>query len=137
MNRSENKDGDILRQYLDPEKIEKAPEGFTIKVMENISLEAMRVKQTRYKWLRNPVPVISVSTTAVLIILALIIPETYTINLNALNIFRDFRFPEIQTGFDSLFNIDLPAVTAYLMAGLLLLAIFDKALFGIFNRERK
>ena len=32
---------DVLRQYINPERIEKAPEGFTSKVMTRIQVETV------------------------------------------------------------------------------------------------
>ena len=41
MNNQEKYKEDLLRQYINPEKIEKAPEGFTSKVMTRIQLETL------------------------------------------------------------------------------------------------
>jgi hypothetical protein len=44
MNKQDQYEEDILRQYINPERIEKAPIGFTAKTMTRIRIETQSVK---------------------------------------------------------------------------------------------
>jgi hypothetical protein len=136
MNNQSNFKEDLLRQYIGPEKIENAPEGFTSKVMTQIRLENVPVASGEQIRKRNLVPVISVLITLSLIAAAFLIPENQidTVSIPVLKIIRNFKFSMPEVDISSLFRISLPSVTLYTIIGIACLTIFDKALSGIFKR---
>jgi hypothetical protein len=42
--------------------------------------------------------------------------------------------PELKAS--SIFRLTLPSVTIYVFIGILILTVFDRALYGIFHREK-
>lgn len=128
MNNEEKLDEDILRNYLSPKGIEKAPDGFSSKVMSNIHLETRPAKMKE----RSLIPQVSAAVTALLIILtAFLIPE------GSLAL-PDFSFPE-KINFslpDSIFGAIIPDIILYVIAGAVLLAVLDIWLGGLFNRGK-
>jgi hypothetical protein len=133
MKKPDRYDEDILGQYIYPENIEKAPEGFTQKVMTRISYdtEPARTKESLLSRIR--VQVISAVIVLILTITVLIIPDSGKALLPELKLFQDIKLPEIKFSLDSYFNF--PSLAAYLFAGIILLVIFDKALYGLFHRK--
>lgn len=138
MNSQKKNQEDLLRQYINPEKIEKAPEGFTSKVMTRIQIETVPLKAAGR--LRNIsfVPVISVSVTILLILAAVIIPGSKTGSsvFPAADLIKNIKvyLPEIDLTF--IFRFNLPALIMYLFIGILLLTIFDRALNMLFHRGK-
>jgi hypothetical protein len=128
MNKMEINDDDLLRKFLNPEKIEKAPEGFTSKTLTRIQIESQSVKLNMGLFVKNRVPVISTAITAGLIIAAIIIPagETESVGSTIWKYLQDLEF--------TLPSISLPGWLSYAMMGIFLLGFFDRALFGIFHK---
>ncbi len=74
MNNLENEKDLLLGQYINPEKREKAPEGFTSKVMMHVQEEKIPRKSYssfREKWM---VPAISSITVLLLVVAAVLSP---------------------------------------------------------------
>jgi hypothetical protein len=126
---------DLLNQYLNPEGIEKAPDGFTDKLMLQISTEPVRVSTAILKRKKSAVPIVSVLLTTSFILIALVVPVNDTVpsafrwlnNFDRINItLPDFELIGI-------FNISLPETLFYIMPGILLLLIFDRALSRYFH----
>jgi hypothetical protein len=135
MKKPDKYEEDILRQYIDPENIVKAPGGFTYKVMTRIRYETGPVG-IKKPFLKNiKIPVISGFVTLALIITVFILPNSESTLLPQLKFLKDFNLPELKISFDSYFNFNPEALTTYLLAGIILLAIFDKALHGLFHRK--
>lgn len=135
MKKPDKYEEDILRQYIDPENIEKAPEGLTHKVMTRIRYETEPVG-IKEPFLKNiKIPMISGFVTLVLIITVFILPNSESTLLPQLKFLKDINLPELKISFDSYFNFNPEALTTYLLAGIILLAIFDKALYGLFHRK--
>ena len=129
MNNHENNDEELLRRFLNPERIERAPEGFTTKTITRIRIET-RPSTEHYGFLaRNRVPLISAVITAGLIFAAILIPagETGTIGSEVWKYFRDITF--------TLPGINLPKWASYTMIGIFVMGFLDRALSGIFHRE--
>jgi hypothetical protein len=128
MKNEERFDEDILRNYLSPEGIEKAPDGFSSKVMSRINLETRPEKMNE----RSLVLPVSAAVTALLVILTAFLVPGGSLAL------PDLSFPE-KINFslpDSIFGLIMPDIILYLIAGGVLLAVFDAALKGLFNREK-
>jgi hypothetical protein len=139
MNKQNKNDEDLLRTFLNPERIEKAPEGFTSKTLTRIQIESQTEKLRNGYFAKNRVPIISALITAGLIIAAIVIPasETDSVGSTIWKFFLDLEFslPRINNTYFEKMN--LPVWIIYAFMALLLLAFFDKALFGVFHKEKK
>jgi hypothetical protein len=138
MNKQEMNDDILLRKYLNPEKIEKAPDGFTSKTLTRIQIETQSAKVKKGFLIKNRVPVVSAAITASLIIAAIIIPsgETESVGSTIWNYIQtlEFTMPVINNNY---FNeLSLPGWFSYALTGILLLGFFDRALFGIFHKGK-
>ncbi|MBE3086146.1 MAG: hypothetical protein IMZ64_08015 [Bacteroidetes bacterium] len=138
MNNQEKYKEDLLRQYINPERIEKAPEGFTSKVMTRILIEAAPLKVSGRLRNKNLVPVISAAITILLIVAAFLIPGSET-DLSALPVVElikniNVSLPEINL--TSIFSFNLSALMIYVFIGILILTLFDRALNMLFHREK-
>lgn len=138
MKTMQNYKEDPLNKYIDAESIEKAPEGFTSKVMSGILFETAPWKASVSLRNRNLVPVISIAFTILLIIAAILLPynnndpiaQPLTNFLNSLLI----QVPKVDLS--SVLRFNLPATLIYVSVAILMLTLFDRALNGIFHREK-
>jgi hypothetical protein len=127
---------DPLWQYISPDKLEEAPEGFTSKVMTRINLDTIPIMEGSRK--KNLVPYISLLVTILLITAAFLIPEKDTDLLS--RILMSFingiglSFPKVNLS--SIFQLSIPAVITYALIGILVLTVFDRALYGFFKKEK-
>jgi len=130
MNKQEMNDDDLLRKFLNPERIEKAPEGFTSKTLTRIQIETQSAKMNKGFFVKNRVPIVSAATTAGLIIAAIIIPagKTESVGSTIWKYLQDLEF--------TLPNLSLPGWVSYIMIGIFLLGLFDRALFGLFHKGK-
>lgn len=130
---------DPLRNYFDTERIEKAPEGLTGKIMTRIGLEANAAyfKKGRLRSFR--VPVISVIVTGLLVLAAVLVPinQTDTGFAPVMKFISNLRLtmPDVHILKGS--ALHLPDWTLYGLAGLVLIALVDKGLSSIFHRTGK
>jgi hypothetical protein len=138
MNNQEKQKEVNLRQYIIPEMIEKAPEGFTAKVMTRIQMETEPVKVTGRLQSRNLVPVISSVITILLILSAVLIPGNQTDPLAKpiLELLRNIKISIPVIDISSLFSFNLPVLLIYVFIGIFILTLFDRALYGLFHREK-
>jgi hypothetical protein len=139
MNNQKKYNEDILGQYIDPERIEKAPSGFTSKVMSRILLEKQPSTVSNSVWRKNPVLVISGIVTILLMTAALLIPgnKSHAISIPVLKLIGNIKasLPEIK--FSPIFHLTIPSVIIYVIIAVFVLTLFDRALYGIFHREDK
>src|SRR5450759_2266534 len=124
MNNQEKHTEDILRQYIDPERIEKAPEGFTSKVMTRIQLENQPSEVAQSVWRKNSVPVISGAVILLLLAAAFLIPgnEADSMALPILKLFKNIKSSLPEVNFSSVFNLTLPSVLMYVFIGIFVLS---------------
>ena len=138
MNNQEKYKEDNLRQYLDPEMIEKAPDGFTSNVMTRIQLEKQPSVVSHNMLRKHSVPVISGAVILLLLAAAFLIPgsESDSIALPILKLLKNIKtsFPEVN--FSSVLSLTLPSVLMYVSIGIFVLTLFDRALERIFHREK-
>jgi len=138
MNNQEKHDEDPLRQYINPERIEKAPEGFTSEVMTRIQVEAIPPRPDIRFLKTERIPLISVGIALLLTFAAFLIPdkEAGYLALPVVNIIKNLRLflPEVNLTY--LNSLRFPAIFLYVMGGILTLALFDRALNLFFHRER-
>lgn len=137
MNRSDKAETDILKQYINPGRIEKAPDDFTLRTMKKIRLEAPSF--TSANKIRNIslVPVLAVLATIVLIAIALTLPESNFSLFPKLKAIYAIKLPVLDINFDSIPTLNFPGWIPYLIAGIVFLSLFDRVLFGLFHREKK
>jgi hypothetical protein len=137
MNNQEKNGEDLLRQYINPDSIEMAPEEFTSKIMEKINIESVPLKRLSTLLQRiSVVPLVSVAVTILLLATTFLIPASKESPLQPVIQFLnkiEFSFSRIDNS--HLFNINLPVWLPYLFIGILFLTIFDRALNGIFHKE--
>jgi hypothetical protein len=127
---------DQMHRYLTPELIEKAPSGFSEKVMNMVSVEAFPVRINEKRSKRNLIPFISITVILVLALSALLIPAAGA-NLPVpawLKVVKNIFIPHSNFDLDSLLNFNLPWYLPYLFLCILFLAFFDSGLNGLFHR---
>jgi hypothetical protein len=138
MNDKKKFDEDPLRKYITPQGIEKAPEGFTSKIMSHIHVDTKTAQVIEKHHKTSPVPMISAFITVILIISAILIPGSESDSSE----FMLFRFiSNIEISLPSLdltsaFAYKIPDWIIYSVTTILILAIFDKLLSGFLRREK-
>ena len=138
MNNREKYNDENLRQYISPENIEKAPEGFTSKVMTRIKTETIPLAVSGKSQKRNLVPVIYAAVTLFLLAAACLIPfsESDSMTITAFRLLAIIKSSLPELNLSSIFRLTLPSFLIYVFIGILVLTLFDRALFGIFHREK-
>ena len=138
MDKQEKYKEDLLRQYINPDRIEKAPEGFTSKVMTRIQLETVPLKDAGRLQKKNLVPVISAAITILLIVAAFLIPgsETDLSAVTTVELIKNIKVALPEINLTSLFSFNLPALMIYVFIGILILTVFDRALNMLFRGEK-
>jgi hypothetical protein len=138
MNKQDKYDEDILSRYINPEGIEKAPEGFTANVMSLIKAESEPVKAAVRPRKRSLVPVISGAVTVLLIALVFLMPgdKSELIPLPALELFKNIRVTLPEIDLTSIFRSNIPVTLFYGLLGILILSLLDRALYGVFHKEK-
>jgi hypothetical protein len=138
MNNQEKHTEDILRQYIDPERIEKAPEGFTSKVMSRIQLEKQPLIVAHSIRRKNLVPLISSAIVILLFAAAFLLPgsESDSMSLPVLKLLKNIESSLPEINLSSMFRPTLPSILMYVIIGIFVLTLFDRALYGIFHREK-
>lgn len=139
MNKHEQYEEDLLRKFMNPGKIEKAPEGFTSKTLTRIQIEAQSSGLKKGFFVKNRMPLISAAVTAGFIIIAVFIPSGNTDSASSA-IWQHIRSIEIalpQISNDYIQNLTLPGWIPYAVTAFLLLGFIDRVLSGFFNRQEK
>jgi hypothetical protein len=137
MNRQTEYNEDLLRQYINPVSIERAPEGFTSKTMTRIHIEARPVQVHYMLRMEKIVPLISAAVVAGLIIAAVLTPasETGTLGMSLLKKFQNIRLNLPELKFGELPDLNLPVWLVYIFIGIPILGLFDKVLSLLFKRH--
>lgn len=138
MNKQEKYEEDLLSRYINPEGIEKAPEGFTTNVMSLIKTENEPVKAAPKPGKRSLVPVISGAVTVLLIALVFLMPDNKSdiMTLSALELLKNIKVSLPEIDMTSLFRSNVPATLFYGLLGILILSLLDRALYGVFHKEK-
>ncbi len=138
MNNRDTADEDFLRDYINPGKIEKAPMEFTSKTMTRIRLEAGTVASKHKLISKYAVPVISLLIILVLFGAAFFIPSAgdKIAGLSFIEFIGNLRISVPEFDFNIIPELNLPGWILYSFPAVLLLAFFDRALWGIFHREK-
>jgi hypothetical protein len=129
---------DLLKQYLNRNLAEKAPEGFTDNVMNRMRFEPVPGELVKTKKAKSYVPLISVLITIVLIGAAYLQPATQSdfSGLPWLKFLKNISLPAFKINFDALSGLKLPDYLPYLFICILLLTFFDRSLNGLFHRQK-
>ncbi len=138
MNNTDKHTDDLLREFITPERIEKAPDGFTSKVMTLVRLEKSHLLPVERPWKKNLVPMISVVVTVILLVSAFLIPsgKTDPISNPVLSLIKNLKLSFPDVNISSVFRFSLPSVMMYAIIGIIILTVFDRALFRVFHREK-
>jgi hypothetical protein len=138
MNSQEEFNDNIMQEFLNSSTSEKAPAGFTEKLMNRISLETRSVKPREKLITRYKVPIISVTVTMILTAIALLSPAAGNgfSESQLIKIFKDINLPQININLDSLFSFAVPGYLPYLFICTLCLTIFDRGLSMMFHRGK-
>jgi hypothetical protein len=138
MNNREKHSEDPLRNYINPEVFEKAPEGFTAKVMNVVQKEPVPVRKQALFSMRNLVPAVSASVVIMLILLTILFPgsKNDSILLPAMDALKKISISLPEFDISSFLNFDIPATLIYVLIGILILSLFDRALNIVFHREK-
>ncbi len=115
---------------------EKAPEGFTSRVMEGIRLEKVPARvQNKWEGL-NIVPLVSATVIIILVCMAVLLSDKNDqFVLPAIESVRNLKFSLTDLVFSSLFKINLPSTVVYSLIGISILSLFDRALKEVFHRN--
>ncbi len=138
MNNPGNFEEDILKQYLNPEKTEKAPESFTTRLMSRIGYEpAFKISEKTHK--RSFIPVISAVFIIVLVIIALLLPES---NSNNLLLPESDFIKNIEASLSNISKLTLPSFSipfrlTSVLIGILLIGLLDLAFLRLIHRGNK
>jgi hypothetical protein len=127
---------DSLEKYISPDSIEKAPAGFTEKIMTRIHVESPPLAIKNIFRPGVVVPVSSAMIALTLIVLAIMFSSAsentlfsglmkYISNLN-------FILPKIKMAAFSGFS--LPVLVTYIATGFFILTLFDRVLNKLFRK---
>jgi hypothetical protein len=137
MNKQEQYEEDLLRKFINPERIEKAPVGFTPKTMARIQIETQEARLKPGFFAKNRVPLISAAIIAGFIVIAVLVPANDADSVGS--VFWQYMqnikitLPGIR---DTVFKDSIiPGWMIYALAAFPLLAFLDKALFGFFHKQ--
>jgi hypothetical protein len=133
MNRNEEAVKDPLREFIDQDLIEKAPAGFTEKIMSGIQAE-QRTEAASIKKRLISVPVIAATVTVLLILTAVLLGGAET-TIPVLKLPQTIKITLPELNLSKVFSTSLPVVSGYIVLAFLALGFFDKALFNIFKRK--
>ena len=137
MNEREN-NNDPLSRFLNQEMIEKAPEGFTSKVMTMIQVEPRTAQKSPSKRERSIVPIISAGVFILLMLSTFILPGgNDLIKFPLPDIIRELELPLSSLDFSKLNIISLPGWVPYMIAGILILSLLDRVFYELFHRREK
>jgi hypothetical protein len=133
MNSQEKYKNDPLMNYINTDLDLKVPEGFTTKVMNRIQFETVGESSA----VKSRVPLISGLVIFILLIAALIVPSAKINDLTdpVFDVIRNLISQPAAT-VSSVFRFSIPSVTVYVIIGIFALSLFDRALHGIFKREK-
>ena len=138
MNKQEKYINDPLRHYINPEMIDKSPEGFTDRLMISIKAEPLMHNSSKKLSDRSLVPFISTAVILALILAAFLIPGSHG-NSSAIpgaDIFNNIKISLPSIDLIDIFNLQLPATVLYALTGIIILTLLDRFLGLYFHREK-
>jgi hypothetical protein len=139
MNNQEKYIEDNLKKYIGSEMREKAPEGFTSKVMTRVQMVPVPGKPDRVILNRSLVPYITVAVSLILIFAAFLLQgrgSTYEIPSLLTNLFKPVNLTLPKVDLSTLFRIKFPEFMVYMFLGIFVLLIFDIGLNRLFHKGK-
>lgn len=130
------KDKDLIEKYIIPGMVERAPEGFTQKVMTRVLFEkAPNKKVILWKRIRVPVAVLTVALALIILSVVLLSPSDNVYITGISNVMNgvSLKLPAMNEGL--LNNLKIPGIVIYLSVGILFLSLFDFGLNRLFRRR--
>ena len=130
------KDKDLIEKYIIPGMVERAPEGFTQKVMTRVLFEKTpNEKVILWKRIRVPVAVLTVALALIILSVVLFSPSDNAYITGISNVMNgiSLKLPAMNEGI--LNNLNIPGIVIYLPVGILLLSLFDFGLNRLFHRR--
>jgi hypothetical protein len=139
MNTQKEVKHDPISRYLNTEMAEKAPSGFTEKVMSRVTMEARPLRTGHSHRQKSYVPAISLTVILLLTGAAFALPSggNEFVQMPWLKFLHNIELPALKINLDSLLRFKLPGYLPYLFISILLLSVFDRALNGIFHGDNK
>jgi len=137
MNKPDSHEADLLRNYIDTERAEKAPEDFTSRVMSGIRLENEKYGLKKGILARNIVPAVSGIVTVSLIILASVLPGNSGEPLPLIRFIQNINIQIPKIDLDLISTFELPEWIPYVFIGVFFLGLFDMGISGLFHRAGK
>lgn len=139
MNNLEKHKKDSLWNYINQEATENAPVGFTAKVMTAVHKEQLPVRKRLLFSRKNLVPAVSATVVVILVLLTFLIPGNKNDALfsPAIDALKEIKISVPEIDLSSFLNFQIPVTLVYVMFGLLILSLFDKALNTLFHREKE
>ncbi len=136
MNNKNKYKNDRLKQLIDTDRIELAPEGFTSKIMSRIEVDVKLSGAAARKENISHVPVISVAVIVILIVTALFVPtgRNDSLSLPVLEFLKNVKVSLPSIDLNSIFSFNFPVTLVYAFVGILMLALFDIVLHGMLRR---
>lgn len=135
MDITEKKGKDPLDEFINPARLEKAPKGFTDKVMSAILVEPVPSIRNKEKEISRMVPLAVILLMAALVILAAVTGSRSESVLasEAHRLFQNIKLPSF--GYESLLGFTIPGVAIYITLGIFILGLFDLALGKLFHKR--
>lgn len=127
---------DILKEYIYPGSHEKAPEGFLMKTMARVRIEAGSVPAVRRHRFRNFVPLTAGLITIALILSVIVAPgngDSFLDRIAEGAGFIKVSLPQLNT--DIFRGFTFPPMVIYVLVGIIMLVIFDRLLSFFFRRK--
>ena len=136
MNERDEFRDDLVGKYLNRESIEKAPDGFTERMMNQLMTEPAYTPEKQARKPISAIPLVSLIITIILILLAVFAGKTehagtnilLTGLLKSINISWPVHIPDL-SGFT------VSDITVYVMSLSILLLVFDLALSKYFRNK--
>lgn len=138
MNSREKHNDDPLWNYINPEVIVKAPDGFTTKVMNAVHNEPVPVRKRALFSGRNLIPAVSASVVMLLILLTFLLPgnKNDTVLSPAMDALKKIKISLPEFDMSSFLSFEIPVTFVYVLIGILILSLLDRALNVMFHREK-
>ncbi len=133
----ENKE-DILREFFSTESIEKAPEGFTANIMSRIQVEPATVEKRVRAARLKMVPLVSAAIVVLLVVMAVLLPDKSSTAATgpAFDLVKKISLMLPSVDAAPHIKLNIPATFIYISVAVFMLSFFDRALNGIFHRDK-
>lgn len=138
MNKQEKHINDPLRHYINPEMIDKVPEGFTEKLMISVKAEPSTHNSSEKLPGKSLVPLISTAVIISLVLAAFLIPGSpgNSSSIPGADIFNNIKISLPSIDLTDTLNFQLPPTALYVLTGIIILSLLDRFLGLYFHKEK-